>query len=345
MPLRRLLFFPVSLVFVVTVSFLVVRLIPGSDGSDVAMNEAAAGLRTAEVRLQEEEMRRAEENELPDFYISRTEGLSRDNRFHRWLFGDGNGNRGILHGDLGRSVRTGQPVSEMISDQLPWTFGLSGVALLLSILISVPVGLYCALQKGGATDRVVNTFSLVIFSMPAFWIAALLQLLFADPDLLGWFHGSGSGPSRTEHPGFPERIPYLILPLSCYVLFASALLTKAVRDAAAEEYRLDYILSARSKGLTELRISHIHVLRKLLPVLITALGNTVPAMVSGSILIESVFALPGMGLLIEAAIHGRDYPLLSGVFLICSLLILIVQLAVDVAVRLTDPRTGNPSEK
>ncbi|MFM2207677.1 MAG: hypothetical protein RL213_1652, partial [Bacteroidota bacterium] len=252
---------------------------------------------------------------------------------------DGNGYLGVVHGDMGRSVRTGQPVSEMISDQLPWTFGLSGVALLISILISVPAGLYSALHRGGPADRMMNIFSLSIFSLPAFWTAALLQLLFADPDLLGWFNGSGSGPSRIEHPGFLQRIPYLILPLSCYVLYASAFLTKAVRDAAAEEYLLDHILAARSKGLSELRISYVHILRKLLPVLLTAFGNTLPVMVSGSILIESVFALPGMGLLIETAIHSRDYPLLSGVFLICSILILTVQLAVDAAVRITDPRT------
>jgi peptide/nickel transport system permease protein len=337
----KLLKFMGSFAFVVTVSFLALRMIPGDPGSVSGPEDNSTSLPTEVTREYIGQFRRNYGAALPPFYFQLKDGIrfSTNNQFHQWLFGDEQECEGILKGDLGRSLRSGQPVTDMIREQLPYTLGLSVTALILAFLISVPAGLYIAHHRGGIVDKVLSRLSLIIFSLPIFWTAALLQLSLADPEFLGWFHASGIGPSRIENPSFLQQLPYLLLPLLCYLLYATGFLIRTVRDAAIREYATDHIRTARAVGLQERRIRNTHLLRNLTPERVTVFGNSLPFILSGSVLIESVFALPGMGRMIENAIHFRDYPVLSGVFLVTALFTLAIQACTDFAVRKADPRT------
>lgn len=266
-----------------------------------------------------------------------------DNQFHRWLFGDDVFSRGLVRGDFGSSYVTRQPVTELIKGRIGWSIGLTLLAILLSFIISIPLSFRAALNSGSRFDQLLKSSSLLLISLPVFWLGLLLLLLFANPDCLNWLPASGVAPISESYSGFLENIistiPYLILPTLCYMVSTMSFLLISIRDSAFEELQTDYVRTALAKGQKESTVLYTHVFRNLLPTLLTFFSYAFPAAISGSVLIESIFGIPGMGLTIEQAVYGKDYPVLSAVFLISSLITLLGFLITDLIIARLDPRT------
>jgi peptide/nickel transport system permease protein len=331
---------------VLVVAFTIARLSPTDPLLAEPTEEAlvAAEMNDELVRLS----LRKEGLDLPSFYFyfdnSKGLVLTTHNQFHRWLLGT-DGSTGILQGNLGTSLRTHRPVGDMIREDFAWSLGLTVGSLVVAFLICIPIGLYAASHSGGGVDRFLDAWTLVLFSLPAYLLATLLQLVFANPDFLGWLPATGAGPSRTDHPMFIQRIPYLVLPVVCYLLAASGYLFRSIRDAGLRELATDHVRTARAKGQTPARIRLLHVLRPMLPSLITVFAQAFPIALSGSVLLETVFGLPGTGRLIEISIRSGDYPVLSGIFLLLSLVTLVMQWLADLIIMRTDPRTADQLTK
>lgn len=270
-----------------------------------------------------------------------------ENQFHRWLLGDGTFSKGILRGDLGISYSSRQPVSELLRGRIGWSIGLSLASILLAFAISIPLGFRAARQQGKRFDRLLLNVSLLLLSLPIFWLAIILLLLFANPDMLNWLPASGIKPVSEINTGSFSKIittlPYLILPTLCYTAGTMAFLLRSVRDTAVDELQTDYVRTAIAKGQDVRNVLYKHVLRNMLPTLITMFSLSFPIAISGAVLIESIFSIPGMGLTIEQAVYAKDYPVISAVFLISSIITLGGFFINDMLIAKLDPRTVNRS--
>ncbi len=266
-----------------------------------------------------------------------------DNRFHQLLFGTEN-SEGLLHGSLGTSWQTRMPVSEMILSGFKWTILLSIISLLISLALSIFIGIKAGASDGSVFDRISSHSLFILYSIPVFWLAIILLMLFSNPHALNWLPASGIQPVG----GFQEEknilsriistIPYLILPLICFILPSLAFMARTIRAATAEIMQQDFIRTARAKGLPEKTILQKHVFRNVLLPVITLFALAWPALLSGSVIIENIFSIPGMGLLTFHAVQQQDYPVLSGVFITCGVFTLATFSLADILYSLTDTR-------
>jgi peptide/nickel transport system permease protein len=233
--------------------------------------------------------------------------------------------RGLLVGDFGRSFMGGTPVRGLIADALPATLSLALVSLLLSVLVSVPLGIQAAVNKGRRVDQFIRIVSLVGLSFPNFWLAIMLVLLLSITFQLlppsGW-----DGPLS------------LVMPALTMAIILSATNVRLVRTAMLETLSSQYITVARSKGLSERMVLYKHALRNCAIPLITYIGLQFGNLIGGIVVVEKVFNWPGMGTLAFDAISGRDYPVLQGTVTVLALVIVAVNLLVDLAYGLVDPR-------
>lgn len=233
--------------------------------------------------------------------------------------------RGIVVGDFGNSFMGGTPVRGLIADALPATLALAFVSLLLSVLVSVPLGIHAAVNKGRGVDQVIRIVSLVGLSFPNFWLAIMLVLLLSITFQLlppsGW-----DGPLS------------LVMPALTMAIILSATNVRLVRTAMLETLSSQYITVARSKGLAERVVLYKHALRNCAIPLITYIGLQFGNLIGGIVVVEKVFNWPGLGTLAFDAISGRDYPVLQGTVTVLALVIVAVNLLVDVAYGLVDPR-------
>lgn len=233
--------------------------------------------------------------------------------------------KGVLVGDFGRSFMGGTSVSRLIGDALPATLLLAFVSLALSIVISVPLGIRAAVRKGKAADQVIRILSLVGLSFPNFWLALMLVLLLSITFPLlppsGW-----DGPAS------------LVMPALTMAIILSATNVRLVRTTMLETLSAQYIMVARSKGLRERVVLYKHALRNCAIPLITYMGLQFGGLIGGIVVIEKVFNWPGMGTLAFDAISSRDYPVLQGAVTVLALVIVLVNLAVDIAYGIVDPR-------
>ncbi len=237
--------------------------------------------------------------------------------FHYW--------RGVLHFDLGRSIKLNRPVAELIVQRYPYTLQLTFAALLLALLLAVPAGVTAARHRGRWPDQVIGVVSLFGVSFPPFALAPLLILAFAIH--YGWFPVSGSG-----------TLWHLALPAVTLGLALSAILTRMVRTSLLEELGQDYIRTARAKGLPERTVVYRHALRNALVPLLTVVGLQFGVLLAGAIVTETIFAWPGLGRLTVSAISSRDYALAQGCILAAGLTYVLVNLATDIAYLLANPR-------
>ncbi len=266
------------------------------------------------------------------------------NQYHRWLFGDGIYSKGILRGDFGISYITKQPVSEVIGERIRWSFFFILIAVVLGYLISIPIGAKAGSKKDSGFDRVSSVILFVLYSLPVFWIATLFLMTFANPDALFIFPASGVKPAG----GFPESasllhkiklsLPYLVLPTICYTYSSLAFLSRTMRVSMLEEINRDYIRTARAKGLSESKVIYKHALRNALFPAITVFANFFPLVISGAVIIETIFTIPGMGLETFIAIQNQNYPVIIAVFTITGILTLVGYLVSDILYAVTDPR-------
>jgi peptide/nickel transport system permease protein len=254
-------------------------------------------------------------------------GLNRPLIGQYWLFL----NR-LAHGNLGQSLIYGVPARTLILQALPKTLYLITYAAVLAVLISVPLSMIAATKKDAIRDHVVRAIPLVGLGMPAFLIGYLLIVIFAIN--LGWFPVSGYGPTFTSH------IYYMFLPALTVAIALSPVVIRSLRAGMLSVLGADYITTARSKGVPSRRLFVRHVLRNAVIPAITVLGINIGFLIGGTVIIENVFDIPGIGQLMINAIFQRDFPVVQGVTLVFAILVVLVNLLADIAYAALDPRVS-----
>lgn len=245
-----------------------------------------------------------------------------------------------LSGDLGRSFRQRRPVSDLILERLPATLILTGASLVLAIVLGCSLGTYAALRHGGWADRLVSLLALVFYATPTFWVALLLVLVFSVH--LGWLpaYGNASIETSATLPGrLADAVSHAILPVASLGLYHAAAYARLARAAVLGVARSDFVRTANAKGLPARRIVAAHIVRNAALPVITLIGLQIGQLISGSVVVETIFAWPGIGRLAFEALTQRDYPVLLGTFFITSVLVILANLLTDIAYGLVDPRT------
>src|SRR5437016_2166520 len=233
--------------------------------------------------------------------------------------------KGVLHGDLGQSVRFNQAVSKLIAQRYPYTLQLTFSALLVAVRLSSPAGVHSARQRNRWDDRALSVISLFGLSFPNFALGPVMILFFAIE--LGWLPVSGSG-----------TVAHLMLPAVTMGSALAAILTRMVRTSMLEELGQDYIRTARAKGLPERTVVYRHALRNAMIPIITVLGLQFGAMLAGAIVTETIFSWPGIGRLTIQAISNRDYYLVQGCILAIGLTYVAVNFLTDLLYSVVNPR-------
>lgn len=274
------------------------------------------------------------------------------NQYHRWVFGDGHWltgagstfTKGLIRGDFGTSYVTKEPIHNVIATKVFWSFFFTVISVVLGYMVSIPLGIHAAANKDSRFDRISTVALFVLYSMPNFFIATLLLMYFANPDMIAWFPASGVEPLRGFAPdaGFFEkwtaRLPHLILPAIAYTYATFAFLSRIMRTSMLEIVGQDYIRTARAKGLSERTVIYKHALRNALLPIITVFANIFPAAIGGSVILEVIFTIPGMGNEAFSAIVNQNYPMIIAVMTISGALTLVGYLVSDVLYAAADPR-------
>lgn len=236
-------------------------------------------------------------------------------------------------GDLGVSFRNGQPVTEILLERLPATLSLAGVGMLIALLISIPAGTFSALKEGTVGDGIVRVFSQFGVSVPDFWMGMLLITLFST--ILGWLPPSGYV-AFADDPG--EWLRRVFTPALTVGLVAGSIMTRYVRGAVLEVAEAAYVRTARSKGLRPAVVTGVHIARNAFIPILTITGIQLATMLGGVLVVEVVFAWPGLGRLVYDSVASRDYPVVQGAVLLIAIAFLVVNLVVDALYALIDPR-------
>ncbi|MDR2191928.1 MAG: ABC transporter permease [Endomicrobium sp.] len=242
--------------------------------------------------------------------------------------------------DFGNSFRDGKPASKKIAERLPATILLNVLSIILMLCISIPVGVYSAVKKYSLFDRVLTAIVFTCFSVPVFWAALMLMTVFGL--WLGWLPISGLTSFEFGEFSFFEKIldlcRHLILPVFVSTLGSFAVMSRYVRSGMLDVLKQDYIKTAYSKGLSKRQVVFNHALKNALLPLITIIGLSIPGLIGGSFIIETIFSYPGMGRLGYEAIMARDYPVIMGIGVISAFLTLLGNIIADVLYASADPR-------
>ncbi|MBI6546194.1 MAG: ABC transporter permease [Cyanobacteria bacterium NC_groundwater_1444_Ag_S-0.65um_54_12] len=241
----------------------------------------------------------------------------------------------LLVGNLGNSLFTGRPVAEMIIERLPNTVILMGLALGLSILIGVPLGILSAIKQYSPFDFVVTTLAFIGYSLPVFWFGVMLMLLFAA--ILHWFPAGGMFTIGQEG-NFFDLLWHLCLPVAMLSIVSIATWSRYTRSSMLEVVRQEYVRTARAKGLAEAVVIFKHAFRNALIPVITIVALALPGLFGGAIMTETIFAWPGIGRLFFNALGQGDYPILMAILTISACLVVISNLLADITYAAVDPR-------
>lgn len=242
--------------------------------------------------------------------------------------------------NFGDSYKDHRPVIDKIMQALPITLQLNIISILLIYILSIPMGVYSATHQENFFDRVMTVVIYILYSMPSFWLALILMILFGVK--LDWFPIYGISSTGAE--AFPwyrwlaDRLWHLVMPVTVYTVGGFAFLSRLSRQSMMEVLQQDYIRTARAKGLSETRVIYKHALRNAILPVVTILAGLLPGMLGGSVIIEQIFSIEGMGKLGFEAVLSRDYPLIMGLFFISAFLSLMGILISDLAYVLVDPR-------
>lgn len=240
---------------------------------------------------------------------------------------------GILRGDFGQSIFLNMPVTEALMQRAEPTFFLTIFSLLIATLIALPVGVLSAYWRGSIFDQAATTMAMFAASVPSFWLGLVLMQIFAVQ--LGWFDASGYGGPGAN---FATRMHHLVLPAITLGLISSALITRFTRASMLDVLNDDYVRTARSKGMSEWRVVVKHALKNALIPILTVVGLTAALLISGAIVTETVYGLPGVGSLIVSAVLRRDYPMIQGALLVVAGLYVLVNFIIDMLYLIVDPR-------
>lgn len=313
--LRRVVQAIPTLLLIATLNFIVIHLAPG-DAAQVLAGESGGA---APEVVQE---------------MRRQFGLDKPKPVQLVLY-----LKNVLMLDLGYSHRNSMPVRDLILDRLVPTLLLMGTTIVISITLGVLLGLFSAAHVNTWRDNVISVLSLVSYAVPLFWAGLMLIVVFSLK--LGWFPTSGMEKIAAFYTGW-ERIVdiahHLVLPAVTLSLFYLAVYTRLMRAAMLEQWDMDYVTTARAKGLTERQVTFWHILRNALLPVVTMAGVQVGALLGGSIVVETVFGWPGMGLLAYQALAARDINVLLGIFFISACVVVLVNLLVDLVLATLDPR-------
>jgi len=247
----------------------------------------------------------------------------------------------LLHLDLGQSVTFSRPIRDVILERLPNTLLLMVSATALSFGLGSALGIYAGARPGSARDRFLSIGSLALYAVPGFWLGLVLIAVFAVD--LRWLPIGGIETLASDKTGLDRAADiaiHLILPVAALGFIYLALYLRMMRAGMAEAWRQDFVLAARARGLSRRRVVLAHVARNALLPLVTMLGLQSAQMLGGSVVIESVFSVPGLGRLAQEAVASRDTPLLLGIILTSAVLVVVINLLVDIAYAFLDPRVG-----
>ena len=240
---------------------------------------------------------------------------------------------GVMHGDLGESLRIQEPVVGLIIQKLPVTLELAGLAIIISLSIGIPAGIASAVYKDTAWDYLANGFALWGLSTPNFWLGILMILLFSVQ--LGWLPASGYVSPAED---WRANLAGMIMPAFVLGNAIAAVLMRHTRSAMLQVLSSDYVRTARAKGLTEKKVILKHALRNAMTPIITLGALEFGTLLSGAVLTEQVFSIPGFGKLIVDAVFNRDYAVVQGVVLFTSSVYILLNLLADLAYFLANPR-------
>ena len=315
---RRLIFAIPLLIGITFISFLVIHLAPGEP----------VELQTGDLSVQGDAKQK---QALRELY-----GLDQPLhvQYGRWL-------ARLARLDFGRSFSPdGRPVLAKIAERLPVTLLLNVVEMVIIIAVAVPIGVLSATRQYSRFDKITTVFVFVGFATPDFWLALLLMILFGVQ--LGWLPISGLRSLNWEYLSFWKQqadfLAHLVLPILVATFGGLAGFSRYMRQSMLEVIRQDYIQSARAKGLSERVVIGKHALRNAMLPIVTVLGLSLPGLIGGSVIVESVFAIPGMGQLMVQAVFERDYPVIMGNLVIVATLTLVANLIADLAYGMVDPR-------
>jgi peptide/nickel transport system permease protein len=248
-------------------------------------------------------------------------------QYLRWL-------GGAVRGDLGISFSTTRPVVAMIAERLPATLELMGAAFLIAAILAFALGILSAVRPHTAVDQVATGLSFVGIAMPVFWFALILQLVFGV--WLGWLPVAGTHTAGDSSVG--DHLLHLILPASVLSVRYVAGWSRYLRSSMLTELRSDYVRTARAKGVSESRVVGVHALRNALIPVVSIMALNLADLFSGAIITETIFAWPGIGRLFVQAMFARDYPLLMGILLLGSVMVVVFNLIADIVYGIIDPR-------
>jgi peptide/nickel transport system permease protein len=305
---RRLLFSVVVLWVVSIATFAIIHLAPGGPGvllsPDLSPEEAAQFRRNLGL-----------DDPLPVQYL-------------RWV-------GALVRGDLGRSLTHGAPVSAMITERLPATLLLAGAAFGLTLVVGIPAGIISAKRRDSVFDYLSTSVAFLGVAMPPFWLGIMLILLFSVSLKLLPSSGMYTLGGDTS---LVDLLTHLVMPAVVLGMFSMAEVTRYTRSAILTVLHQDYVRTARAKGLGEMAVLVTHALRNALIPVVTVLGSLIPRFLGGAPVTETVFGWPGMGRLAVDAARLRDYPLVMGITLMISLVVVLTNLAVDILYKYIDPR-------
>jgi peptide/nickel transport system permease protein len=308
--IRRLLALIPTLIFASIIVFTTVRLIPG-DIIDMMLsqNDISASKMDREA-------------------LMATLGLDKPmwSQYLTWI-GD------LFKGDMGNSLWQSTPVTERLAQRIPVTFELGVLAILIGLMIALPVGVYSAIRQDTAGDYIARSFSILLLAIPSFWLGTMVVVI---PSILwGW------SPEVSYIPFWEDpwgNLKQMLVPAAVLGAALSAVTMRMTRTMMLEVLRQDYIRTATAKGLPERLVVFRHALRNALIPVVTLIGLQAPLVIGGAVIIEQIFGIPGMGTLLLDAVSQRDYPVITGVFLVVGLAVMLINLLVDLSYGLLDPR-------
>jgi peptide/nickel transport system permease protein len=265
------------------------------------------------------------------------------NQYHQWLFGS-RSQKGLVSGNMGISYVTKQPVIQFLKERLPWTIFFTVIPMILAFVLGVFLAIKMVMNQNGVFDKGLQAILSLLYSIPSFWFATLLLILFANPGILTIFPASGI----KEFSGYPmkmsllqkiyESLPYLILPTISYSYTYLVVFTRIIRSSLIQESKQEYIKTAKAKGLSRSKILYKHALKNSLLPSITILARIFPGILGGSVILETIFSIPGLGLGIYESIINQDFPVMTGIFFLAGFMVLTGYLVSDIIYAFMDPK-------
>lgn len=267
-----------------------------------------------------------------------------ENQFNLWLFGNGQQRKGIIRGDFGYSLRTGEPIGQFIWKKLGYSLELILIAVSLAFLFAIPTGMRLTRIKSKYSQNVLNILIYLMYSIPGYLVATLLIFFFANTQTLYWFPESGLYPigyHPSEHSYWANLrtgMPYMILPILTYAISAFAFISKLTKNITTDELNFDYYKTALAKGLSAKQATRKHVLKNILIPLVTLFTQILPVAVGGTLIVELIFQYPGIGQVTYDAALNANYPVIIAVFTISGLMTVAAYLLADIVYALINPK-------